>query len=106
MNREFPTDLRLEGIALGKSEYGEDLYPYIITSQRYIEAVDDKSQHPTEEAVEHFMRGLGFDLIPDSSYNWIRESDGVVVTDTRVYNFIISDAGITPIDVIIGRKVQ
>jgi hypothetical protein len=36
MNQEFPTDIRLEGIALGKPDRGNegDLSPYIVTSQR------------------------------------------------------------------------
>ncbi len=108
MNQEFPTDLRLEGIALGKPEFGEGnvLYPYVITSQRYIEIVDEKHPHPSEEEIEGLMSELGFSLLPDACYNWIRESDGIIVTDTKILNFLISHEGIIPIDLIIGRKNQ
>jgi hypothetical protein len=108
MNQEFPTtDLCLEGIALGKSEYEdrEVLHPYIITSQRYIEIVDERRPHPSEPEIENFMRRLGFSLIQDSCYNWIRESDGIIVTDTKMLNFIISHEGIVPIDLIISRRI-
>jgi hypothetical protein len=107
MNQEFPTDLRLEGIGLGKPDFGndEDLSPYIVTSQLYIEIADKKSPHPSEAEVERFMVELGFRMLEDCCYNWIRESDGVVVTDTRVLNFINSHAGIVPIDLVIGRIV-
>jgi hypothetical protein len=106
MNQEFPTDLRLEGISSGKPEYeaGDVLRPYIVTSQRYIEIVDDKNPHPSEPEIARFMRGLGFSLLQGSIYNWIRESDGIIVTDAKILNFIISHEGIVPIDLIIGRK--
>ena len=106
MNQEFPTDLRLEGVGLGKLDTGDDegLSPYIVTSQRYIEIVDEKLPHPSEQEIETFMVGLGFKLLDDSCYNWIRESDGIIVTDTRVLNFINSHEGIVPIDLIIGKR--
>ncbi|MDR3561747.1 MAG: hypothetical protein P4N59_09975 [Negativicutes bacterium] len=106
MNQEFPTDLRFEGMALGTSEYENDgrLYPYIITSQRFIEAADNNKSHPNEEEIEDFMRQLGFSLVQETTTSWVRESDLLVVTDTKMLNFIISDNGIIPIDLIIGRK--
>jgi len=50
------------------------------------------------------MRKLGFSLLQDSIYNWIRESDGIIVTDAKILNFIVTHEGIVPIDLIIGRK--
>jgi hypothetical protein len=104
MNREFPTDLRLEGIALGGNEGA--LRPYIITSQRLIEPADKANPNPTEQEIECFMRKLGFKLLPDSVYNWIRESDGVriIVTDTKQFNFITTNEGIRPIDLVISKE--
>jgi hypothetical protein len=105
LNQEFPTDLRLEGIGLGKPDFGdkEELRPYIVTSQRYIEPHDKENQNPTEEQIAARMTKLGFKLLPDSVYNWVRESDGIIVTDTRMPNFILSEEGIFPIDLIISR---
>jgi hypothetical protein len=104
-NREFPTDLRLEGIALGKPDFGnkEELRPYIVTSQRLIEPIDVNCQNPSEEEIAASMMKLGFKLLPENVYNWVRESDGIVVTDARMLNFILSDEGIIPIDLIIAK---
>lgn len=105
MNQEFPTDLRLEGVGLGKSDFGSDgeLSAYIVTSQLYIEIADKKSPHPSEPEIERFMLELGFRMLDDSCYNWLRQHDGVVVTDTRMLNFLISQDGIVPIDLIISK---
>lgn len=103
LNQEFPTDLRLEGIAFSSSGDGGKALPCIVVSQRFIEASDPDSPHPSEEAIQNFMLGLQFTLLPDSVYNWIRESDGIVVTDTRQSNFIAAGGDIYPIDLIISR---
>jgi hypothetical protein len=108
MNQLFPTDIRLHGIALGRSEFESErgLKPYIVTSQLFIERANEKREHPSEEEIERFMVELGFNLLDGSCHNWIRNSDEIVVTDTRVLNFIVSHAGIVPIDVIIGKSTS
>ena len=107
-NQLFRTDIRLEGVALGEPEYGADKthVPYAVTSQRFIEAAENQSPHPSEEEISRFMLRLGFRLLKDSCYNWIRESDGIVLTDTKELNFINSPEGIVPIDLIAGMKNQ
>ena len=105
MNQEFPTDLRLEGIALDKPNFGdkETLRPYIVTSQRFIEPADQKYPHPSQHEIDALMAKLGFKPLPSSCYNWFRESDGIIVLDTKQLNFINSPEGIVPIDLIIGK---
>jgi hypothetical protein len=105
MEQEFPTDLRLEGVALKSIvlNASEDPIPYIVTSQRLIEPVSVERTHPSEAEIEGCMKKLGFRLVENSCYNWLRDSDGIVVTDTKMLNFIVSSEGIVPIDVIIGR---
>jgi hypothetical protein len=103
MNQEFPTDLQLEGVSLGVPDYKEELSPFIVTSQRFIEVVDPKSQHPSEEEIAAFMTKLGFKLIENSIYNWFRESNQIVVTDAKMLNFLVSHEGIVPIDLIISK---
>jgi hypothetical protein len=104
-NREFPTDLRLEGIGLSRPNSGnqENLMPFIVTSQRLIEPIDEKHQNPSEQEIAACMTKLGFKLLPDSVYNWVRESDGVIVTDAKMLNFIVSDEGVLPIDLIFSK---
>ena len=108
MNQNFLTDLRMEGLALGRHEFGNEgeLRPYVITSQRYVEIADEDNPHPTEREVEDFMLALRFNLIPGSCFNWFRESDGLIVTDTKQPNFIISHEGIVPIDLIISKELR
>jgi hypothetical protein len=107
MNRVFDADLRLEGIALGKPNFGNegDLLPYIVTSMPYIERADKKRPHPSELDIADFMVKMNFRLIQDSCYNWFRESDGIIVLDAKQRNFISSPEGIVPIDVIIGKEL-
>jgi hypothetical protein len=105
MNREFPTDIRVEGIVSGKLEDGteEDLKPFVVTSQRLIEPADKQCPNPTELEIQGLMLKLGFKLLQDQCYNWVRESDGIVVTDAKMLNFITTDEGIRPIDLIVGK---
>ncbi len=105
MNQEFPTDIRFEGIAFGTPDRGREgeLSPYIVTSQRLIEPANKNCPNPSEQEIEGLMLKLKFKLLPDSVYNWIRESDGIVVTDAKMFNFITTDEGIRPIDLIISK---
>jgi len=104
-NLEFPTDIRLEGIALGKSNLGKDEgHPYIVTSQLYIERANKQRPHPSEQEIRDLMTELGFRLLTDGAFNWFRESDGIIVTDAKPLNFITSPNGIVPIDLIISRE--
>ena len=106
MNQVFGDDLRLEGVAFGKPRSGseEDKRPYIVISQSLVEAVDEKSPCPSEQDVENFMVSLGFSRFENSHYRWHRESDGVIVSDTKPENFVNSHKGIVPIDLIISKK--
>ncbi len=108
MNLVFATDFRLEGIALGRpdSEDGGALRPYIVTSQSFIERIDEKHEHPSEREIEGFMVELKFRLMEYSCTNWHREFDGITVTDTREVNFIVSHAGIVPVDLVISKNDQ
>ncbi len=77
-----------------------------MTSQRYIEPADEKNQNPTEDEIKAFMVKLGFKLLPNGVYNWARESDGIVVTDTKILNFITTEEGICPIDLILSKDLS
>ena len=108
MNKEFGGDLRLEGVTFGKPRTSgdESEKPSIIISQGWIDAVDGKDPHPTEQEIEDFMVALGFSRLDDSCYRWRRETDGVVVFDTKPDNFIRSASGVVPIDLLIGKEIS
>jgi hypothetical protein len=104
MNQEFPTDLRLEGITLRKSRSGDEneKRPSIVTSQSWIDAVDENI-HPSDQQIAELMICLEFMRSEDSCYRWFRKSDGIMVSDAKPDNFINSYAGVVPIDLIISK---
>ena len=106
MNQEFGGDLRLEGVVLGKPRYSgeEGEKPSIVISQEWIDAADEKSPHPSDQEISDFMMSLGFCRLEDSCYRWRRESDGVVVLDTKPDNFIKTQTGVIPIDLLVGKE--
>lgn len=104
MNQEFPTDWRLEGISLRTPRYGgKEPRPSIVTSQSWVDAVDENSAHPSDQQIANMMTPLGFNQLGDSSYNWFRKSDGMMVFDAKPDNFIISHEGVVPIDLVISK---
>ena len=104
-NQFFRTDLRFEGVALGEPEFGNDKshLPYTVSSQKFIEASNNQPRHPSEEEIKKYMIRLGFSLLENCETCWIRQSDGIVITDTREDNFINSAEGIVPVDLIISK---
>jgi hypothetical protein len=75
-----------------------------VISQRWIDALDEKSPHPSDKEIADFMVSLGFSRLEDSCYRWRRKSDGLIVFDTKPENFINSPAGVIPIDLLISER--
>lgn len=97
MNHVFGSDIRLEGITRGDK-------PSIITSQEWAHPADERTPLPSELEVEAFMKSLGFQRVPDSTFEWCNKSDRMRVSDARIDNFIKSKEGILPIDLIVGYE--
>jgi hypothetical protein len=97
MNLVFGVDWKLDGIMLTGD------WPCIVTSQPFIPRAKKNIPHASESEIDAYMRALGFTLLPDSCYNWIRKADMIVVLDTKIANFIPSPHGVVPIDLIIGQ---
>lgn len=106
MNREFDADLRLEGVILGQPRFvtDDELRPSIVISQGWVDALDENAPHPSEQEIEDYMLQLGFTRLPDSLTKWRRESDRLLVFDTKVDNFIKTTDGTVPIDLLIGEE--
>lgn len=106
MNRVFNSDLRLEGVRLGKSliigAKGEQ--PSMVVSQPWIRPADPAHPHPSAPEIREFMESLGFEVVSRSYYGWQRKSDGITVLDARADNFIKSAQGVVPIDLVISQE--
>ena len=105
MNRIFGSDLRLEGVALGKSLLigapGEK--PCLVISQPWIDAADENLPHPSEAEVAEFMEALYFSPLTGTFYGWRNNENEITVLDARPDNFIKSPVGVVPIDLVISR---
>jgi len=106
MNRMFDSDLRLEGIALGKSlligAKGER--PSVVISQPWIRAADANRPHPSMIEIAAFMVSLGFSSVPSSYYGWHHQENRITILDARPDNFIKSVEGVVPIDLVICEE--
>ena len=101
-NTVFGEEIILEGINTSDRPslvIGEPSgQPSFVVSQPWHRALDPQHPSPTIERVAEFMQPLGFISVAGSYFGWVRPTDGVVVTDARPHNFILTEQGIAPID--------
>ncbi|MFN3407818.1 MAG: NAD-dependent DNA ligase LigA [Limisphaerales bacterium] len=101
-NALFADDVRLEGVmrtegpslVIGQPPGGISL----VISQPWLDARDPRCPHPTEHAIAAYLTTRGFVRIPNAFYGWQRSADGVVILDARPDNFVVTEAGLLPID--------
>ena len=72
-------------------------------AQSFYPAADEDCPTPTLTVLAEFMQAEGFLSVPDSYYGWVRLGDGVIVTDAKPDNFVLTADGITPIDLQISQ---
>jgi hypothetical protein len=92
----FGLDTRLEGIT-------GDVGLSVVISEPWVYPADPQCPLPFLHEIVEFMRSLGFEGT-NRSYEWRRESDGVLVSDARPDNFIRSKEGVVPIDLIASKE--
>jgi len=101
-NAIFGDDVRLDGVMrsegasmiLGQPPDGISL----VISQPWLDAGNVDHPHPTESSIAEYLEARGFVRIPAAFYGWRREADGVVILDARPDNFVLTEAGLLPID--------
>jgi hypothetical protein len=96
-NEFFGSDLRLECVTSGDR-------PSIVVSQPWAQPADPKKPLPTPAEIHDFMTELDFEPVLNASYEWFRKSDGVRVSDARPDNFIKSENGVVPIDLVVSKE--
>ena len=70
-------------------------------SQPWLDAADESRPHPDERDIAAYLKARGFTALFDALYGWIRESDGIVILDAKPDNFILTERGILPVDLLI-----
>jgi len=74
-----------------------------VISQRWHKALDATHAEASEREVAEFMRRAGFEELPKSFYGWRRIADGIIVLDARPDNFIKTEEGVAPIDLLVTQ---
>lgn len=111
MNRVFDSIIRFEGVSydssilLGKTE---GFYPCIVTSQPWHWPASSENPHPNVSEIKEFMEKLGFTEKPGSYFGWFKkeEKSKLSVVDAKRDNFIKTEEGVIPIDLVISEEPQ
>jgi len=111
MNRVFDSIIRFEGIffaasmLIGKTD---GLYPCIVVSQPWHAPGSVTNPHPSISEIKEFMEAVGFTEKPGSYFGWFKREEKVKlsVVDARRDNFIKTDDGVIPIDLVISEEPQ
>jgi hypothetical protein len=96
-------DLKILGVTEAPDCFEETTWPCIVTSQSWRTAANPDQPNPTREQIEEFLQNLGFKALP-RNYGWIREEDNIIIADARPDNFILTEEGVLPIDLLIAQK--
>jgi hypothetical protein len=107
MNREFDSDLRFEGVILTKSLllFATGEHPCIVISQPWHRPADPNHPHPSQDEIKEFMKSLGFAEVQGSYFGWCKNQGKIRVVDARSDNFIKTEIGVIPIDLVIGEEL-
>lgn len=97
----FGSDLRLCGVTVSDKPsliIGEPSgQSSIVVSQGFLRAADHLHPHPGIDEIREFMKSMEFRVAAGSYFGWHR-SDGVVVVDAKPDNFVITESGVSPVD--------
>lgn len=74
--------------------------PSLVIRQPEVEAVDPDNPHPMKPEICTWLRSAGFEYDEGA---WVREEDLVVLSDEHEGNFIVTNAGMRPIDLHLRR---
>lgn len=94
----FGGDISLEGVTVSDKPsmvlFEPAGQPSFVISQRWYE----RAATATDEIIHDFLVREGFRAVPQSYFGWYRPEDRVVIVDAKPDNFILTDAGLVPID--------
>ncbi len=101
----FNDDVRVEGVMvstrpsmlIGQQSGGLS----IVVSQPWLEGINELAPHPNEVQISAYLHSRGFAPLFNSFLGWRNATTGVVVLDAKPDNFILTERGILPIDLLI-----
>jgi|GEM_PF-699569 len=106
-NELFGDEVRLEGgmfssgpsMILGMPADGLSL----VISQPWLDAVNRYDPHPGEVEISMLLKERGFEPLFRSLYGWRHLDEGIIVLDAKPDNFIKTNVGILPIDLLLTQ---
>jgi hypothetical protein len=109
-NELFGDEVRLEGgmlslgpsMILGMPPDGLSL----VISQPWLDAEDSRNPHPREIEIAEHLQIRGFAPLFRSLYGWRHLDEGMIILDAKPDNFIKTNSGILPIDLLIAQVFQ
>lgn len=109
-NDLFADDLQLEGAMLSRGPSMIIGQPAggisLVSSQPWLRADDEDAPHPSELEIVEFLRHQGFDPMIGSLFGWRHLDEGIIILDAKPDNFIKTNSGILPIDLLIAQVFQ
>lgn len=102
-NEVFGTDYDLKGTVGVLDELDDErIIPRTVVTQKWHEPIDPDNPHPSSDQIAEYMERLGFKKEP-RNHSWSR-TDGVYISDAKPDNFILTENGVVPIDLLITQK--
>lgn len=102
-NLAFGGTYAFEGVTIIKDEILEIDIVTLVVSQNWVWAKDIFNPNPSSSQISQYMKALNFK--PGQRTNqWFRVEDNIYVADTREDNFVLTDFGVVPIDIIVAKK--
>ena len=73
----------------------------LVISQPWLEAAEPTRPHPTEAEIAHYLQDRGFTPLFGALFGWMQDDGSRIILDAKPDNFILTPAGILPIDLLI-----
>lgn len=106
-NEWFGDALRLEGAVIKEGATSSIIWTpdaaglSLVISQPWLDPADRSNQFPSVAEIDNFMTDLGFSSLISSLYGWQNSDSTLIVLDAKPDNFILTSAGILPIDLLL-----
>ena len=84
---------------IGQSSGGLSL----VISQPWLDAANPQNPHPNELEIIKLLKDRGFRQLIGSLFGWQQDDSQLVILDAKPDNFVSTEAGILPIDLLLTQ---